>query len=109
MGEETRRTSSEPPRWVPVVAILAWVGATTTGGWFFSMLALLSAATFFGEPPGSEDLRRTIGFAAAAVALVTAGPFGVWIVRRTRVWLVTSVIVIALAIAWAVALLVNSF
>ena len=80
---EKRRVST---RAIRVVAAAAWLGATLSAGVVCLSVAVLSTATFFGEPPTEEMWREGLLFSLAGAAVASAGPLGVWFTHRRRGW-----------------------
>ena len=69
-----------------VVGIAAWLGVTIGIATIFFSIAILSVATFFGEPPTAGMRQEGFLFALAGASAAAAGPFGVWVFQRRPAW-----------------------
>ena len=87
----TERGTTAVTKWLAAAGIVIWLALAAWAAVVFLMIASLSVATFFGEPPTGDYWIEGIGFSLAGVLAAAAGPLGVWVLHRRRGWLVASV------------------
>jgi hypothetical protein len=76
--------------------------ATSGAAAWFLLVAIIDASSLFGDPPDEGRLTNSAINLLVAGAIAAAGPLGVWILRRTRPWLVASGCLLAAAMIGAV-------
>lgn len=107
-GDETqgRGSSTDPAR--------RSVGPSFTVVWILFTLAVAAAifawAAFAGTICGSgEDLRWASLWVLVAGGIASAGPVGVWLMKRTRAWKIVSVVAAVLCLLLFLSYFVPSF
>ena len=80
-----------------VIVACVWLSLCAYGAFVLGSIGLLEGATFFGERPGTQRLLASAAWTVAAALTLAAGPFGVWLLRRTSHWLTATVVVGACA------------
>ena len=90
-------------------AAIIWLTLTALAGIFIFFIAGFESATFRGDPPSPEELRTSAGLTLVAGAVVSSGPFGIGLLRKTRQpKIVALVLFIPFAVAAAYYLLESS-
>ena len=88
-----------------VIGIAAWLGVTIAVATVCFSIALLSSATFFGEPPTDAMRREGLLFSLVGIAAAAAGPFGVWFFHRRPAWVYLGIALVVLGFGCALYIL----
>lgn len=88
-----------------VIGIAAWLGVAIAVATACFSIALLSSATFFGDPPTDAMRREGLLFSLVGIAAAAAGPFGVWFFHRHRAWVYLGIAVVILGFGCALYIL----
>lgn len=86
-------------RWTRSRIVAAGVWLLVTGGaatWFF-LVAVIEVSALFGDPPDEGRLADAAFNMLLAGLCSAAGPLGVWILRRTRTWLLAAALLFGAA------------
>lgn len=88
-------------RAIRVVAAAAWLGITLWAAAVCLSIAVLSTATFFGQPPTERMWREGLLFSLSGAAAAAAGPVGVWFFHRRRGWIYVAGVLGAVGVGGA--------
>jgi hypothetical protein len=88
-----------------IVLSAAWLTLAAWASGVCLLIAALSVATFFGEPPTGEYVKEGVAWALAGGAAATAGPLGVWFFHRHRAWLWIALVAATLCVLYALYIL----
>ena len=106
---ETTKTSPDAShvatKALSLLLVTGWLALTAWAAGVLLIVATLSVAAFFGEPPTAENWVEGVGFSVAGVITAAAGPLGVWLFHRRRGWLIAAGYVVLITVAGAVYLL----
>ena len=107
-GGSARRPWAEWNLWRTVGAFL-WMAASIAGTMYFSFLSAVTGVTLFGERPTDAEIRESAVLYFVAVFVLVMGPLGIWVMRRTRPWLVAAGLLAAFGLVAGVAGYIEDF
>jgi hypothetical protein len=85
--------------WVRVISAVGWIMGTSAFGLYFVYMAGFAGGGFMGVPATAEILRTGARLMITGTGLIAVGPFGVWLLRRRRLWLLIGLAVLAIGSA----------
>lgn len=91
-----------------LLAAFLWILVSATVGLALWRAAAFGSARLFGTPPSADILRTAARYALGGTVVLGAGPLGVWLLRRRRLWLVLALIVLGIGILWTTSLWIRS-
>lgn len=86
------------PVFLLAIATAGWLATMSAVAVLFLLAAAVNATRFGSDLLETYDPVRAIWFIAAGGVLFTAGPGGIWLITKNRVWLVLTLIATGVAL-----------